>query len=282
MSKNFVQSAVLRSTLLGSYRLYARANFWRKGPRIFINSIPKSGTHLLAAELEKFPDLQNSRLWIEWRTINALATKDEFREDFSLDVNRFNSYVSQVRNGQYFTGHFWYHREIHNILNSNGVKTIFVSRHPLDVISSILHYVKGLKRHVVHDFFMNELQNDEQRLQAILHGHPATPYMPAFKTTLRNYYGWMEQSDVLAVKFEDLVGVRGGGDDGVRNERLRQVADFCGVVAPPPTDTTTTTPRSATFRKGRSFAWKDTLSEEFVAEVIDVCGQEIARYGYAV
>ena len=51
MSKNFVQNALLRQSLLTAYRGYARAQFWRSGPRIFVNSIPKAGTHLLTAEL---------------------------------------------------------------------------------------------------------------------------------------------------------------------------------------------------------------------------------------
>ena len=79
MSKNFVQNALLRKSLLTAYRGYARAQIWRSGPRIFVNSIPKAGTHLLTAELEKFPQLQNSRLHIQAHKVNAATASADFK-----------------------------------------------------------------------------------------------------------------------------------------------------------------------------------------------------------
>jgi hypothetical protein len=281
VSKNFFQSAVLRSILIGGYRVYAQSQFWRRGPRVLINSIPKAGTHLVTALLKESSSLQNSGLWMEWPKINKLASGREQLPDFELDRPVLDSYLSSVRNGQYFTAHFPFDDQINAIFNQEGIRKVFVSRHPLDIFVSNFHYVMGLRRHRVHDFVANTLQTDDERMSVFLYGHPENPYMPGFRTTLAGFVPWLADKDTLALRFEDLVGARGGGDDQVRQQMIDRLAEHCGL--PPFQLAASSAPqRTATLRKGKAFAWTDTLSQEWIDRIQKECSQEIKALGYTV
>lgn len=277
MAKPFFQSAMLRNLLLIGYRAYARAQILRKGSRIFINSIPKAGTHLLTAELSRSPDLQNSGLWVRERYVNKLTRTGERLKDFKYDDAAFRKFAGTVRNGQYFTGHLNYDPELVETLRELGIATIFVSRHPLDILVSQYHYIVGLKRHSKHEFFMS-LPSDEARYDILLNGHHAEPYMDSLQKNLEDFAGWLDAPGVLSVRFEDLVGDRGGGSDRVRAETLARIAAHAGVrfidsARPDPA-------RSATFRKGRTGTWTETLSPAFVNAARQSAGREIKAYGY--
>lgn len=278
MSQNFVQNSQLRTMMLGAYRLYARSQFWRSGPRIFINSIPKAGTHLLTAELEKFPEVQNSRLHLELDRIGTYAANG----DYHLDIGKAAAHVRQIRAGQYFSAHMFWTPEMEKLLADAGICSLFMTRDPRDILVSRFHYVMGLRRHHLHDY-LTGLDNDDARWRALVLGHEGAPFIRPMRDMLNSFLPWKEKSASLTLRFEDLVGERGGGTVAAKQQALEAMCDHSGLsrdlVA---RNAATGTAGTATLRKGQANAWRDNLPPAVIAMVHDHCGAEIARMGYAV
>jgi len=276
---HFVQSAAIRNGLISLYRIYARAQVWRKGPRVFVNSIPKAGTHLVTSWLDRIPQLQNSRLWVRKRFVNAKGEYGERLGDYEFDRIAFDSQLATVRNGQFFTGHLQSVPELLAALHEGDVRTIFVKRHPLDVLVSQFHYIKGLRRHSKHGFFMG-LGSDDDRIDVLIRGNNE-PHIIGMADQLRAYHGWLEAPGVFAVSFEDLVGERGGGTDAVRDRTQAEMLEFLGLPADALREKATPA-ASATFRKGRMNAWAELLTSDRLSRLTDDDRQAIHEFGYDI
>jgi len=282
MSKNFVQSAALRSLAVRAYRLYARAQFWRTGPRIFINSIPKAGTHLVTAELERFQGLQHSRLHIE---IAETKVGEQRRPDANpvLDYRKVARYVDQVRPGQFFSAHLFWTQEMQDIIAARGIPTVFVLRDPRDILISRLHYTAGLQRHWMHKFFTENYHSDVERLRLLVMGHEANPVVIPMRNVLESFQPWLTAPGVLSVKFEDLVGERGGGSAARKLEVLQQIATHCGLPSGHLEELAkTATGSTPTLRKGKIGGWREDMPKEIADLVHRECGDLIKACGYAL
>lgn len=280
MSRHFEQSAIKRATLIAAYRSVVRWNFLRSGKKVFVNSIPKAGTHLLIAELTKFDEVQNSRLHFITRDIAEKGGKNPFSNDIS--AARLRAKIRSVRKGQMFTAHCLYSDTARDILAENDVRTIFVIRDPRDVIVSLYHYINGLQRHPLHDYITG-LDRDEAKWEAIIAGRGDTPAILSLEGMLRGYAGWIDAAGVLAVRFEDLVGQRGGGSDEVKREKLLEVARHI-EAEPSQVDAIVQSKlvETPTLRSGRASAWRETMPAHAVALVERLAGEQIARFGYEV
>ncbi len=281
MASHFFQNALARDVAIAGYRLYARSQVWRTGPRIFVNSIPKAGTHLLISELKRHPALQDSGLWVRARFVNQLAANNERIKDFDLDKQAFSRMVGTVRNGQFFWAHLHHDPKIFEVLSEGDIKTVFVIRHPLDVLVSNFHYIKSLKRHSKHDFFVNTLTTDAERIDALINGNQS-PYMGSMRAKLEEYLGWLKEPDVLTVKYEDLVGERGGGDDRLRGQTFAAIYEHCGLERPERLISADASRTSATFRKGKIRNWADTLSDADTARAWSGIEDLATQYGYTL
>ncbi len=280
MSQNFVQNSALRSAMLTGYRLYARSQFWRTGPRIFINSIPKAGTHLLTAELEKFDGVFNSRLHLELDRIGRLEGE---AQDFVLSPKQAARYLDQVRQGQYFSAHMFWSAEMEQMLADREMKTVFVTRDPRDILVSRYHYVMGLRRHHLHQFLTENCANDADRWRALIEGHRASPFIRPMRDMLNGFLPWKESSSGLTIRFEDLVGQRGGGSLSAKRECLERLSAHCGLKGHDLDRLAATgTAATPTLRKGQANAWRSGLSPEIAAMVHAHCGEELVRLGYDV
>lgn len=279
MSSNFVQSRVLRSALMTAYRLYARSQLWRSGPRIFVNSIPKAGTHLLTAELDKFTGLQNSRLHIQSHKVNRVGGGKRVAT-YDLDVDKTLALVDHVRAGQFFTGHIFHYPELSAGLAKRGVKTVFVLRDPRDILVSSYHYAVGLKRHPWHDY-LQSLPGEEARYAAIIDGHPADPFIRPMHEMLERHVGWTRDPAVLSLRFEDLVGERGGGSTAAKHEALASLCSYAGLPADELDQHARTAAKATpTLRRGKANAWRDSLPPGAAALFEMRCGAVIDAFGY--
>ncbi|HEV2746395.1 MAG TPA: sulfotransferase domain-containing protein [Allosphingosinicella sp.] len=280
MSKNFVQNAVLRQALLSAYRGYARAQLWRSGTRILVNSIPKAGTHLLTAELEKLPHLQNSRLHIQAHLVNA-ASGGHRTEAFALDTKRVAKLIGTVRRGQFFSAHLMFTDELDALLRAKGVRTIFMLRDPRAILVSRFHYIMGLKRHHLHDFLSREARSDEERYRLLVEGHAGEPYMRPMADMMRGFLPWLDSPATLSVRFEDLVGERGGGSMEAKLTALRRICDHIGL-APAGLEQQAATAAKATptLRTGQANAWREALPPAALEAVERQCGELIRAMGY--
>ncbi|WP_396593047.1 sulfotransferase domain-containing protein [Brevundimonas sp. R86498] len=282
MAANFVQSGFLRGVLLGSYRVYAQLQFWRSGPRIFVNSLPKAGTHLVTDQLGRFPDAHNSRLHILTRDVNRLTDRKTHSLDFEANVPEFVKRVRTVRPGQFFSAHLPFDPALGAAMRDEGLRSIFVARDPRDILVSQFHYVVGLKRHHLHPRIM-ALPDDLARYEALAFGLDGSPPVLSLRQRLDVFHGWLNTPGVLVVRFEDLVGARGGGDEATKARTLTAIAEHCGLSTEGiAARAATAAGPTATLRKGKANAWRGEIPDAVVDRLHAECGDLIRAYGYAV
>ncbi len=279
MSSNFVQSTVLRSIALRAVRTAARAQFWRTGPRVFVNSIPKAGTHLLTSELDRITPLQNCRLHLNAAQLGTNDAADGGAP--SINKESLSHQIGTVRGSQYFTGHLPWSVELQSVLSSADISSIFILRDPRDILVSRYHYVTALRRHHLHDFLTSVSDKPVDVYRKLVLGHEGAPFIRPMRHMLRQYLPWQAASGVLTVRFEDLVGARGGGNDAIKQLWLEKIAGHIGVAlnnrqfepsAPPK--------KTPTLRKGKAGAWSDELPSEIASLIDEECGPEMMAIGY--
>lgn len=265
MSKNFIQNRTLRWLGLTALRSRARVDCFRSGPRVFINSLPKSGTHLVTAILELRNELNHSYLHIPTSAVNK-SIQDQ---NFELNSSRMTGYLRSVRKGQFFSSHLPYDQKVIRLLDDSDINIINIIRDPRDILISRLHYVKGLKRHRLHDYIYNQCADDKERMERFIFGPKdgeqvagLVPYI----ITLQRFKGWMNDPSVLTLKYEDLVGERGGGTRSAQINAYQKLFDHIGL----PLDKSgfdelskaTGQTRTPTLRKGVIGGWKNQLDSD--------------------
>jgi|GEM_PF-570300 len=286
----FFQSHTLRQALTTGYRAYARSLFFLGSRRIFINSIPKAGTHLLTTIFSQLPRTMLSGIHIDPWDCHRVPRRRGGVEDFDLDPERFVGHLRTVHPGQILTGHFPWRDNIVGPLEDHNVATIFMLRDPRDVLVSELKYISQLERHHLHKRLMTEFEDDNARLMALIRGVPPrsadepAPMQPV-GLRLGHRVGWLKMPGCHVTRFEDLIGARDGGDPKVQLNEILSIAEH---IARPLTTKqakalidATAKRKSFTFRRGAIGDWvshfNDKHREAFDAEAADA----LKAFGYA-
>src|SRR5262245_14791558 len=172
-------------------------------------------------------------------------------------------------------GHASWSQELAVLLADVGLRTICIVRDPRDVVVSYAHFVVKIgkdknTRRPGHKARM-ALPDHEARLRVMIEGNEGTASVPA---RFRAFLPWRAQAGVLVLRFEDLVGAPGGGDDAAQRREVLRVAQFLGLTLPD--DDLAQICRSVwggtpTFRKGQIGQWR----EELTPELLDLAHREM-------
>jgi len=231
MSKYFIRSQLVRDAglfLLQKVALFRRS---RGSTAILVNSLPKAGTHLVTATLGGHKDLIHSRIHIE---LEEVSTTNEWPATlhFEPDLQRLDRRLHQIRPGFFGSSHLPWRHELSEHLLSKNIRVIYIVRNSEARLRSQVHYITELKR-LSHHKQLTEYADFEARLSALRAGmpriDPAHPGLAPAGLIEEEFAGWETDSseNILIVHFEDLVGVRGGGDDSRRIEAIRDILKHC-------------------------------------------------------
>jgi hypothetical protein len=275
---------VKRRAAVPAYRAVARATVFLPGPRVFANSFPKAGTHLLSTLLGELPRMMFSGVH---RSEGDYVEGDARRDGANLDWARLRRTLESVNKGQYATGHFPYVSGLPELLDELGYRSLLMIRDPRDVVVSAQHYVQEMPGHDLHRRFSERYTTADERISATITGFDADQYgrgQASIGERLERFVPWLTTPGVLVVRFEDLIGAAGGGsrerqdaavetvarhvDRVLRPERVRAVADRVW------------SDRSSTFRQGRIGGWRDKLTPDQIALFKDVAGDQLIALGY--
>jgi hypothetical protein len=253
---------------LSPAKLPARV-FNRTQPRILCVSVPKSGTHLIERALCLHPRL--------YRKILPTVKDNNIAKWGGLD-----GLLGRLRSGQVTMAHLPFEPPFPDVLARRRPKTLFVIRDPRDVAVSEAHYLAGRTDHRLHELFASQ-PSLQDMVMLVVRGEP-DHHVFSMGEKLHRYEGWLD-SGALVVRFEDLVGGAGGGDDEVQRRTLAAVFDHLEVeVGPGFVDDVARkvfSPASPTFRRGAIGGWRDVFTPE-ISEAFDrTAGPYLARYGYA-
>lgn len=105
-------------------------------------------------------------------------------------------------------------------------------------------------------------------------------YVESFASILQNAIGWLTAAGVLVIKFEDLVGSNGGGNDNLQKEVFSKIIDFIGADSSNEIDYASKLfGESKTFRAGKIGSWRLDLSPDLIRLMEDNISYLLPYYG---
>jgi hypothetical protein len=185
------------------------------GPRVIINSVPKSGTNLVQEILHQFPRLRG-------RVMKTITS--EMSEDALLDK------IASIRRGEVMPAHIFFDEKISRLMCERNIKMIFVVRDFRDAMLSHINYIDQIDISHPHHRVFSELKNMDEKIDACLLG--VKDKFQSWPNLVRGFRGWVNSKNVMLVHFEDLIGEYGGGSKEAQRAVVLEMAEFLGLKLP--------------------------------------------------
>jgi hypothetical protein len=263
--------------------------------KLFINSLPKSGTNLLSRIIDlsgyRYRDVGLAATLVHGRFYylrqflrGALFDKNPLIIGQDLPMSISSKWVgAQINNisiAEYITGHCNYSDHLYLMLKEQNIKTIMVVRDPRDMLISYAYYVAKTPSHFLYNHYKN--LTHEERIDFTINGGKAgTLYIESLAGMLNSLNGWFNKSDVMIVKFEDIIGSKGGGNDEVQKLTVENIFNFLDIEQTKMNNVLENFyGASHTFRKGQIGNWKEELTNKQVADLKNNIGYIMNYWNY--
>ncbi|MEW4152177.1 sulfotransferase domain-containing protein [Bacillus thuringiensis] len=250
-----------------------------KLPKVLINSVPKSGTHLLLQIILGISGMKFRK-----------ATADSFV--FYADHHR---YVKTITTGEVALGHLPYNLNLISEMEQQRIKHIYISRDLRDITVSYMHFIiNQCPDHLIFQYFTEHLQTNEQRLQALISGihlneSDAKKYgfssYPTIFQLFESIFNWRGNPNICELKFEDLMK-----DTESQKQEILKIIDYLWSdlqslnvkkeVLLDLMQNNINPQTSWTFRKGKIGEWRDTFTEEHKQAFKQNAGNFLIDLGY--
>ncbi len=246
----------------------------RRGPRVVVTTVPKSGTHLLLSALRQLPGIRVCPEIV----LGKLSPARKIRR------------IERLGPGQVLVGHIVHEPRVGEAIDRGQVKLVVMIRDPRDVVVSLAKYVVRPEiHHRQQDYFARVLKTDEERIMACIRGVGGEHAVdgretPDVGTLFRSYLAWTAERAAHVCRFEDLVGSRGGGSDAAQVAALGRLFAFLELdldaVEVERIARATFSSTSLTFRKGEIGDWRNHFSPGHRAAFREVTGPLLVELGY--
>lgn len=252
--------------------------------KILFTGIPKCGTHML---VRYFPKVG----FRDGGPFKQIAWHDSFVE-----------FVRNLDPGQFSAWHFHWSQKLSDIVKHNGVKTVFLHRDPRAQISSELHFIMRTPHHRFHDLFTKRLKTDHERMIRLIEGvsveewllcpilgpvpFPSDKerYLASISMQFGQFEPWFREPNCYSVKFEDVVGPKGGGSRERQLQVVEELMAFTGTPNgasdPQSVADVLFSEKTRTFRKGRIDSWREDFTPELHKLFMVEAGDLLERWGY--
>jgi len=255
---------------------------WRRfsfqdAPPIFGNSKPKSGSHLLLQILNAFTRIMPYR-YADAEPIRTIekSGRRKTEEEILDELNR-------IPRGVIGWGYVDATKDNVSFLTSSGRVNYFIYRDPRDMLVSQVFFATDMhEEHGMHEYY-NSLPEFGERLKVAITGIDRDGLkMVSVKQRYEGVFAWLEQKNVLCIRFEDLIDQR----DVPLNAMLNEV-EKTGYKIPTPREKALVIlaeaiqPRkSRTFRSGKTGGWREHFTDDHKQLFNDVAGDLLVRLGY--
>lgn len=272
-------------------------------PRLLINSVEKSGTHLAAKLVESIGfigisvhlqeglyQLQNGKGnlsgWSELAGCKSYCNPQVLQQSTTRTLAR-------ILQGQYVQGHLSYNSVLKKYLRSKKFKLIMMIRDPRDVVLSWLTHQSSrpdLAPSFSCFYYYNSFSSMSEKISAAIKGLPQSnigrnSYVPSILEIFDTKIDWLAVEDVCAIKYEEIVGSRGGGCDKLQMNCLMRLCAYLGVSfheSELVSMARNIYGGSLTFNKGKVGSWRDVFTSEHRDLFKQVTGDLLIRTGYEV
>lgn len=252
----------------------------------YVLTIPKSGSHLILKMLTMLTNKTHVFAGLVFSQLNAFTFSEEDPLAYISDEEMGNAFATWKRAHQFPLAHFNFSESFHqfSLLHPQYVKIIQI-RDLRDVCLSCAHqHAEQIEDEIGPCTF------DEKLLFVITLSDKPTkhPYLRIEKNA-RLAVKYMEDPNTLVCRFENLVGLNGGGN---REDQIRQIEEIArGLnieVQSSQIDWivenlfgTATGPQIlSTFREGKIGSWKNYFKDEHIKAFNEVFGDLQTALGY--
>ncbi|MFZ5909008.1 MAG: sulfotransferase domain-containing protein [Chloroflexota bacterium] len=246
-------------------------------PPIFGNAKPKSGSHLLLQILNGFTRIMPYR-YVEAEPIRTITKEGKRkREEEVLDDLR------RIPRGVIGWGYVDATPDNASFLTRAGRVNYFIYRDPRDVLISQVFFATDMhEEHGMHAYYQS-LPDFGERLKVAITGIDRDGlFMVSVKQRYEGVFAWLEQPNVMCIRFEDLIENR----DATLNAMLDEV-EKTGYKIPTPRQEALPVlveaiqpKKSHTFRSGKTGGWRQHFTAEHKKLFKDVTGDLLVRLGY--
>ena len=157
-------------------------------------------------------------------------------DSYKIDLDDLNNgikykylknYLKNITEEQFTTGHLPYTYKLNSLLESEDIKIIYIYRNPADVWISLYNYhTKAFKP---YSKFLKRLEISEG-LDCVYNGMQRKgARLSPLSTRIKNSIGWIKAKNVLALKFEELIGRKGGGSDSIQKMKISQIIEHLNL-----------------------------------------------------
>ncbi|MEK6752235.1 MAG: sulfotransferase domain-containing protein [Chloroflexota bacterium] len=246
-------------------------------PPIFGNSKPKSGSHLLLQILNGFTQI------MPYRYVAAEPIRTITKNGTRKTQNEILSELISAPRGVIGWGYVDATKENASFLTGAGRVNYFIYRDPRDMLVSQVFFATDMhEEHGMHAYY-NSLPDFGARLNVAITGIDRDGLkMVSVKQRYEGVFQWLEQKDVMCIRFEDLINNR----DVTLNAMLDEV-EKNGYKIPTPREKALPIlvdaiqpKKSHTFRSGKTGGWKEHFTEEHKRLFKDVAGDLLVKLGY--
>lgn len=269
--------------------------------RIIANSLPKSGTHLLIRVLHLLGYKEGqvlmgsiARVDSTRNPFNKLKILSRCRanglsvdmDDLSLKVD--SKWLERVFAKQlgfrYYPAHLPYTCEMEELLVQQNVKIFTIIRDPRDVAISYANYMIKDKKQYLHDFF-KKLPDTKTRIKYVLSGYSLGKYtLVPLRDRISRTMGWHSSDFGCSLKFENLVGTQGGGQEMLQRHELAKILNYLDIQIDDLDFEALAGnifhKKSKTFHSGQVNQWSDILIDDLKDCFKRECGDALISLDY--
>lgn len=236
-------------------------------PPIIVNSLPKSGTHLLLQIAQALPGYTSYGAF--------LATTPSLTMHRKSDVLLAKK-IAALAPGEVCPAHLHFSKTISEALQQRNAISLFIYRDPRAVFWSEMQYLLHMNRWHRSSRVARKLPSSDDQFRFFLYGNDLDhryPFeWPRFSDRVKPFTGWLTDSQTFSCRFEELT------DAGDSLELFQALASHCRMrstvlqkysvnelalllqEAKNPT-------KSHTFRSGLSNEWCTALSDAQKSEL---------------
>ncbi|WP_374961745.1 sulfotransferase domain-containing protein [Spongiibacter tropicus] len=263
---NFNSNIVLKKSRKWSVDL-ARPLISGSPPRVLINSIPKSGTHLLLQYMTSlgFSDYGG-----------FLASTPSFTMRRQSDEKIIKK-LSGVLRREVCSSHIFHSSAVEEFLSLSQLPMVFVYRDPRAIFLSEINYLSTMNRwHRCHKFYKSA-ESFEEKFRLCLDGieHESILY-PRFKERISPYLGWLNSKYTFTIKFEDMIASPGNSYENIA-EYLRTYPGMDDITR---SKLKIDSRRSHTYTGLAADRWKNELTDFQLALLNDEVSDFLKIMGY--
>lgn len=251
---------------LVSIKKYLKWATKRPNIKVLNMSMAKSGTNMIEQILNTSPALR-------MQLGKSLVYEGE--ESINDAIKRLKS----IKDGTYLSAHLPYRLDFINAINSLGIKCLVTIRDPRAVFCSLYNYLEFMDHTHKASKILRSIESKDEKVRVLIDGYKED--IQPFRNILEDYLGWLNDPSVCVIRFEDMVGHIGGGDEDSRIMQIKRICNFLNVNEDFFVDTELINPsKSSTFRAPSIDPWKKFLSDKQLIYLNKNIGSLLSDFGY--